>query len=53
MKKSMSQNKTIHLTREFLSRVGGGEPAENRKLFRETLQWETAPASNEIPGHAY
>jgi ketosteroid isomerase-like protein len=50
----MSQNETLHLAQEFLSRLGrGAEPTEIAKLFSETLEWEIAGDTGVLPwiGH--
>ncbi len=46
----MSQNDTLHLAQEFLSRMGSStEPAEIAKLFSEHLQWEIAGDTGALP----
>ena len=46
----MKQNDTLHLTQEFLSRMGSGaEPAEIAKLFSENMEWEIAGDTGVLP----
>src|SRR5881396_3801087 len=46
----MSQNDTLHLAQEFLSRMGSGaEPAEIAKLFSENMEWEIAGDTGVLP----
>ena len=46
----MSQNTTLHLTQEFLRRMGSGaEPAEIARLFSENMEWEIAGDNGVLP----
>ena len=45
-----NQDDTLHLAREFLSRMGSGaEPGEIARLFSENLEWEIAGDSGVLP----
>jgi ketosteroid isomerase-like protein len=46
----MSQNNTLHLAQEFLSRMGSGAVAADiAKLFSENLEWEIAGDTGALP----
>jgi ketosteroid isomerase-like protein len=47
---NMSRNDTLHLTQEFLGRMGiGAEAAEVAKLFSENMEWEIAGDTGVLP----
>jgi ketosteroid isomerase-like protein len=44
------QNDTLHLTQEFLARMGDGtQAAEIAKLFSENMEWEIAGDTGVLP----
>jgi ketosteroid isomerase-like protein len=46
----MSHNDTLHLTQEFLGRMGSGAAAaEIAKLFSENMEWEVAGDTGVLP----